>query len=313
MSCPIPIRIINPHYKKRARDENISVTDFDHLPDYYLDVPCGQCYNCLQSRGNAWSLRLSLEYNYMTKEEKNNSYFVTLTLSDDYINSDPSIMIRRFLERIRKKYKRSVKHWIISEYGEDTNRLHFHGILFNLPFHRTELFHYWKYGFITIKRLTMRRVGYVTTYVNKHLKNRGELLELPQFHQKIWCSPGLGKKVVDDKRVTSHLRVEDRPVPVMYNLSNRVTAIPRYLRQKFFTEKELEDLKTAYFNELHEDAIPDPPYFIGKKQYTDYTLYMCDAEKLRKKRKAINLKYKPKQKSILCQTTVTTLCHDFLI
>lgn len=304
MSCPIPLRIINPHYKKRARDENIPVSDFDHLPDYYLDVPCGQCINCLQSKGNQWSLRLSLEWKYMTQEARKNSFFVTLTLSDDYINEDHSILIRRFLERIRKHYKRSCRHWIISEYGDQTKRLHFHGILFDIPFPRHQLLALWKYGHVTIKPLTSRRIGYVTTYVNKNIKKTAKLIEDPRYRQQIWTSPGLGKQVIEDKTFQTHLA--GRPLPVMYNTSNHLVAIPRYFRQKVFTVPELEQLKTAYFNERSEDVIPDPPYFIGKRKYTDYTLFLIDAYKLNEHRKYINRKYKPK----VWQTNLTTLCHD---
>lgn len=300
MPCAIPIRIINPHYRKIADELNDDVYQYEDRQDFYLDVPCGQCINCLKSRGNSWSLRLQLEYKYLTHQQKNNSFFVTMTLSDEYINEDKSLLIRRFLERIRKKIGHSIRHWFINEYGDTTGRFHYHGIIFDLPFSRSEFLSYWKYGHIVIKKLTPKRIGYVTTYVTKHLKKSPfqftdvKLLQDPDKKQKIWCSPGLGKKVVEDKTITSHLRIDSSCTPVMFNTSGRITAIPRYLRKKFFTEEELENLQQTYYANLSEDVIPPPPYRIGNKNYIDYTIYLSDCEKLRKQRISQNCKYNGK-------------------
>lgn len=291
MSCAIPIRIVNPHYKSLAKENNESVKKYESNDDYYLDVPCGQCANCLKSKGSSWALRLQLEYKYLTSLQKSNSFFVTLTLSEEHINKDKSLLIRLFLERIRKAYGRSIRHWIISEYGENTKRFHYHGLLFDIPFHRTELFKFWKYGHVTIQPITPRRITYITSYVNKHLKNNRIPLEDPRYKQSIWCSKGIGSSVALDERVTKHLRIGSSCTPFMHNPSGRVVTIPRYLREKFYNHVELSSLKDAYYANLSEDVIPDPPYFIGNKKYTDYTIYMLDCAKLRKQRTHINYKY----------------------
>ena len=66
MPCAIPLRIINPHYRKIAEELNEDVFTYEGRNDFYLDVPCGQCINCLRQKGNMWSLRLNLEYKYLT-------------------------------------------------------------------------------------------------------------------------------------------------------------------------------------------------------------------------------------------------------
>lgn len=291
MPCAIPLRIINPHYRKIADELNDDVFQYEDRQDFYLDVPCGQCANCLRQKGNMWSLRLQLEYKYLTPQQQRNSFFLTMTLSEEYINEDKSRLIRLFLERVRKRCGRSVKHWIINEYGPNTKRFHFHGLFFDLPFPRSEFLKLWKYGHIVLKPLNNRRIGYLTTYVNKNLKLTGQLLEDPQYKQQIWASPGLGKAVAQDKKVTSLIRVDDKPSPFMFNPSGRVTAIPRYLRGKFFTEEEREDLQQKYYANLSEDVIPPPPYRIGNKNYIDYTEYLRDCEKLRRQRIKLNSKY----------------------
>ena len=283
-----------------SKENDVPLKRFQHNDDFFIYVPCGQCVNCLKSKGNAWSLRLQLEYNYLSPSQKSNSYFVTLTLSDDYINEDKSLLIRRFLERIRKYHGVSVRHWIISEYGERTNRFHYHGLFFDIPFHRTQLLKYWKYGHIVIKPITPRRISYITQYVNKNLKNSRFPLEDPRYKQRIWCSKGLGSAVGLDKKVTSHLRLDGTVSPFMLNPSGRLTAIPRYLREKFFNHEELQTLKLAYYANFSEDVIPDPPYIIGSKVFTDYTLYLEECDKLKQQRKYINLKYgKRKSQSVI--------------
>ena len=54
------------------------------------------------------------------------------------------------LERIRKKTKRSIRHWFITELGENTGRIHLHGICWGNPDLIKEN---WKYGFISGQRV----------------------------------------------------------------------------------------------------------------------------------------------------------------
>lgn len=274
-----------------SKENDVPLKRYEHNDDFFIDVPCGQCVNCLKSKGNAWALRLQLEYNYLTPSQKKNSYFVTLTLSDEYINEDKSLLIRRFLERVRKHYGVSVRHWIISEYGERSLRFHYHGLFFDIPFHRNKLLKLWQYGYIVINSITPRRITYITQYVNKNLKNSRFPLEDPRYKQKIWCSKGLGSAVGLDKKVTSHLRIGDACAPFMRNPSGYVTAIPRYLREKFFNHEELQKLKLSYYANYSEDVIPPPPYIIGNRTFSDYTIYLEECNKLRKQRNLINRKY----------------------
>ena len=98
----------------------------------YVTAACGKCYECKKQKGRAWQVRLSEEI-----RNDPNAIFVTLTISDesweklkrkyslssedDYIKK----MVRLFLERIRKQTKKSVKHWLTTERGENnTERYH---------------------------------------------------------------------------------------------------------------------------------------------------------------------------------------------
>ncbi len=307
MSCPIPLRIINPKYKKIANDLNEDVSQYEGRDDYFIDVPCGKCYHCRKSTKTQWNLRLQHEYNYSSPATRANSWFVTLTFVDKYLPSKTptksyiASLIRKFLERVRKHYKISVRHWIVSEYGGQTERYHLHGILFNPPFPIHKLSSLWSYGYTSHRLLTPKRITYVTTYINKQIKG---LLESPDKRQHVFCSPGIGKAFTEDPINIAYSFQRDTPVPFIYH-NSRPFAMPRYYRGKFFDDFQREELTQKYFYFRDEALIPPPPYFIGTRQYTDYSLYKQDCEKLRSQ---FNELYKSKK---IWQTNLTTLCHDF--
>ena len=283
MACPIPIRIINPHYKKIASHSATELDSYSDREDFYIDVPCGRCYHCRKSYKTSWNLRLQHEWRYMTSEQKNNSFFVTLTFTDDVLpaatptKEQIAPLIRRFLERVRKHYKVSVRHWIVSEYGDTTQRFHLHGLLFNVPFPIWKLAQLWRYGYVSYRRLSPRRITYVTTYVNKQLRG---LLEDPKKRQYVFSSPGLGKAYTEDRVTLLYSHHNGVPVPFIYH-NNRPFAMPRYYRGKLFTEDEREDMTQSYFHFRSEDVIPPPPYYLGVRKFTDYTLYLEACQELR--------------------------------
>ena len=293
MSCPIPIRIINPHYRKIASLSAIDVSQFEGRDDYYLDVPCGVCYHCRKSYKSQWNIRLQHHFKYLTKQQKQNSYFCTLTFDDEHLptpsdKDHTAPLVRKFLERIRKHCRKSVNHWIVSEYGDTTCRFHLHALLFDIPFPIHELQRYWKYGFVSYRRLTEKRITYVTSYVNKQIKG---LIELPHLRQFVLTSPGIGKSYTNDPINILYARQHGSCVPFIYH-STKPVAMPRYYRHKIFTDDELEDIKESYFHFRSDDVIPDPPYILGTTNYIDYTDYLAACEQLRKQKNRIYYKYK---------------------
>lgn len=286
MSCPIPITIVNPHYKKLSEELDVPLDDYSHFDDFTIDVPCGRCYHCRKSYKTHWNLRLQLEYNSMTPKQRDNSFFVTLTFTNSTLPSQHptkkqiSPIIRRFLENVRYRYERSVRHWIVSEYGDTTGRFHLHGILFDIPFDIRYLEELWSNGWVSYRRLNPKRITYVTTYINK--LSKGSLLELPNQRQFVFASPGIGKSWTADDLNRRMSYVDGTPSPFMY-YNNRPFAMPRYFRHKIFTERDLESLKTAYFANYSDDVIPEGPYILGTRKYDDYSLYRIACEELKDK------------------------------
>lgn len=275
MSCLIPQRIINPHYRKLANELGVSYSDFDNREDYYIDVPCGVCHGCLKMRGNMWRLRLMHEYQSLSLKERDNSYFMTYTISNKYIDIDPHKLWRLYQARVYKFCKKYLRHWVTTEFGDDTNRLHLHAIIFNSPISSYDIERLWTYGFTSSKLLTPRRIGYITKYITK---NNTKFILDPDYKQRVFTSPGIGLDYCIKHGKNHHQSVL---VPFLYSNNGYVQALPRYYRNKIFSEDEREAMYKFYLDNLDDDVIPDPPYYIGKRKYTDYTLYLRDIKKLR--------------------------------
>ena len=127
-------------------------------------VPCGKCVECLKDKQNSWKIRL-------TEEARDHKYiyFFTLTYCDDAV---PFIIHPVTGERVLHNCKQHVQDWtkrnriyferlfhrsvdfkyfICSEYGPNTGRPHYHGILFCdiIPSYISRMFNDWsvRYGF----------------------------------------------------------------------------------------------------------------------------------------------------------------------
>lgn len=283
MACLIKPRIINRKYLKIARDNNEDVDLYSNRFDYYVDVPCGRCVNCVNSYMTSWRNRLMYEFEYMSSDARANSFFVTLTFDPrnyskiDFadrktIRKSLSIFKRRFIDRIRKSVGSSPRHWIVSEFGEKFGRLHLHGLFFDVNFDIYNLEDYWKYGIVDFSLMTEDSIKYCTSYVTKGIE---DIIVPPDKIQYVFCSPGIGRAYCDDE----YNKMYHHPYPgvlnpIMQNSSQFLQAMPRYFRLKLFTDDEREDMSQQFFLESSDDVIPDPPYRIGKRTYVDYTLYL---------------------------------------
>ena len=124
-----------------------------------VPVGCGKCIECLKQKAREWQIRLSEEI-----KNDNKAIFITLTFNTQSLielkkelkgitgyeldNELATLAVRRFLERWRKKHKKSVKHWLITELGGGRyEHMHIHGIIWTEE-KREEIKKIWKYGYI---------------------------------------------------------------------------------------------------------------------------------------------------------------------
>lgn len=251
--CLYPILIKNPKYlpnKKngycppKLKDERVK----------YVPIGCGHCMECRRQRANNWKLRL-------TREMENNplkAYFVTLTFSDKSLNdletkiqkgnketagNDSACAIlglKLWRERYRKKYKRSPRHWMVTEKGHtNTHRLHMHGIIWT-EHDIEEVMQTWGYGFTyTGMYCNLKTVNYIVKYVLK-IDN-----DNPDFEGRVLASPGIGDWNFKRSNGGARSRYRGRLTEERYRLpSGRYTGLPIYLRNKIYTEKQRELLWT---------------------------------------------------------------------
>lgn len=272
--------VVNPRYKKIAPHRHFAL--YGDRKDYMIPVDCGRCINCFKKYLGNWRFRLLEEFKGMSNSELLNSYYITFTIAPKYYSEKKAKlkkMVRLFLERVRQQTGKSPRHFFVTERGEEKDRLHFHGFLFNINFSPNLLSKFWFYGFVRVYPVLdpttpfAKRVAYCTTYITKGKKTKTKLdtVITPEDFPLILVSPGLGASYVHRKMAFHHQR--GNLIPFADN-DVRLVRLPRYLRQKVFSEKEQKQMSDAYFDNLSEDVIPDPPYFIGDVQYNDYSLYL---------------------------------------
>lgn len=235
--CLFPKIIDNPKYKG-SRKNNYRPPAV--VPEFAkIAIPCGYCIECRKKRARDWIIRLKEE---VRRDRK--GYFVTLTYSDESlqklitrVKTDEAkevarISVRLFLERYRKKYKVSCKHWLITELGhEGTKRLHLHGFIWSsIP--EEELKKLWGYGWIYCgKEINDKTINYCAKYVTKFDKER------PTFTPKIFVSPGLGKGYINEKTKAIHKFNFDSTIDY-YSEKGKKIALPKYYKDKLYTEEE---------------------------------------------------------------------------
>lgn len=297
MACENPLRMPNPRYKDdQDREfwylyyrENFGL---DHLPDEYIDVPCGKCFSCRKQYQNGWRMRLLAEY-----KKHPNSVFITLTFDDNNLKRftyAPNRAVRLFLDRARKALGKQVRHFIIGEYGSKTGRFHYHGILFNVDLDNMILSKLWKYGFVYIGYCNDKTISYIIKYLVKDSVSPGAK-KVP----RLIVSKGIGSNLADELK-NEPIKRDCKPY-LTYNNSAKVM-LPRYIRDKLFTLDELCYMKFLL------DISPFKKFLNGK-EYSDPVRYKKDLKKYFEKQILLGFSPKPVKK-IRSNTAIKPLTLD---
>jgi len=256
--------IRNPKYGITKKNGGIVPTPKDPRV-LYVPVGCGMCMECNKQKANWWKLRLGEEI----KENKNGK-FITLTFSNEaytrYVekirkenegiegylldNEVATVAVREFLERWRKKNKKSVKHWLITELGhEGTENIHMHGVIWADDVNEIE--ERWnagkdgkngwvwkgkKKGHELINYVSERTCNYITKYMTK--KDTKHVYYKP----KILCSPGIGSGYTKQYNFKLNKYNGDKTVTEYITPQGRKMGMPIYWRNKLWTEEEREEL-----------------------------------------------------------------------
>ena len=179
--------------------------------------------------------------------ENTNGKFITLTFNEEALkklmtekkdeNEIATLAMRRFLERWRKKYKKSVRHWFVTELGhENTERIHLHGIIWTDE-SKGIIEDLWQYGIIWIgKWVNEQTINYIIKYIYKQDRDH------PNYIAKVLTSPGIGASYINKANAEKN-SYNGTKTKETYTFRNGTQAsLPIYYRNKLYNEEEREQL-----------------------------------------------------------------------
>lgn len=263
--CLYPTFVKNPKYKPNKKNKGKPPVCKDRRL-YYIPTKCGCCIECRKEKQREWRVRLEEEL------RSNFGYFITLTISPEGIkeleertglnwklnpNEIATKGLRLFLERARKDTGKSIRHWCVTELGEEGDRIHLHGIFFGQK--SAELIKkHWKYGFSFIGQYcNSKSVNYMTKYMLKvDIKH-------PTFKQVVLASAGIGAGYMDRLDYLWQKQNYKQINVATYTFRNGTKmAMPKYYKNKIFTDKERERM---WINNLNRGLL----WIFGEKVKAD--------------------------------------------
>lgn len=183
------------------------------------------------------------------------SIFITLTYSDHYLPDNGSLdkrALQLFIKRLRKSLgDRKIRYFACGEYGDKTQRPHYHAIVFGLSLRLEDkqlIKNAWPYGLCHYGLAEPDSIRYVAQYIDK--KFTGDMADV-EYNQKNrepvfrLMSLGLGREFVDSNadNITSNCYVTVRGVKM---------SLPRYYAERLNIDKD--ELKAKAL-EISEDLV----------------------------------------------------------
>ena len=157
---------------------------------------------CRLEKARQWAVRMTHE---ASLHEDN--CFVTLTYADENLPAHGSLCkrdVQLFMKRLRKKYDHKIRFFCCGEYGDETERPHYHVILFGHNFddrypwaerkghtvyRSDDLESLWKVGHSEIGTVTNASAKYVARYALKKVSGRSA----SEFYRRI--DPETGEEI----------------------------------------------------------------------------------------------------------------------
>lgn len=236
--CLYPRLILNPKYIGNKKNK-FTPPELKDVRKKYISIGCGKCIECLNKKRRDWIIRLTEE------NKQNNTYFCTLTFNDESLeklieyndgdtdaNEIAKSAIRLFTERYRKKYKKALKHWFITELGKKEKRIHLHGFCWT-DVNEKELDKFWGYGYTLFKRANSEKaIKYCLKYVTKNEENH---------EPKILASKGIGKSYIKSPAGILN-KYNGKTTREYYILNGKKKQLPVYYRNLLYSDEEKENL-----------------------------------------------------------------------
>lgn len=204
-------------------------------------IPCGRCIGCKLERSRQWAVRCMHE-----KRMHSQSAFVTATYEK---LPEGGTLVKRdlqlFMKRLRKRRPAGLRFFACGEYGETTQRPHYHVLLLNTSFPdqkvykksaageqmytSAELEEVWGNGLCVVAGVTFDSCAYVARYVTKKITGEQAAAHyggrLPEF-TVMSRRPGLGVSYLE--KYGPEIYEHDSVVQ-----GGREVAIPRFYDVKY--------------------------------------------------------------------------------
>lgn len=125
---PLTGKLHPPRSYRQIVDSSLPIDKYQECA-----VPCGKCLSCLKNKARDLMVRAFHE-----AKMHDASSFITLTVDDEHIDAvfpHHSLTHRPFqlfFKRLRKASKKQLRYLMCAEYGEHTERPHYHVIIFGL-------------------------------------------------------------------------------------------------------------------------------------------------------------------------------------
>lgn len=207
---------------------------------------CGQCLPCRINRRRLWTWRQVME---SFCHEQN--CFITLTYDDAHlprtedgkatlVPDHATLFIKRLRERVRSADERRFRYFLVGEYGDESDRPHYHATLFGLgPLDAPLIQASWSGGFSYTAEFNEKTAQYVCGYVVKKMvaKDHPQLAgRRPEF-ARMSRRPGIGAAAMavvaeslgSDAGLDELLRTGD--VPHQLKMGRMSIPLGRYLRE----------------------------------------------------------------------------------
>lgn len=285
--CLYSTFVDNPRYKPNNKNGGI-IPPVNDIRTLLVPTGCGKCIECRKQRARNWQVRLLEDI-----KENNNGIFTTLTFNTESIirlkwdvenytiidnkrikmkrkiegydldNAIATRAMRMFNERWRKKTKKAVRHWMVTELGhQNTEHVHLHGIIYTNE-HPTLITDKWNYGFTWLGDEIMGKihnyvneatVNYITKYVSK------QDFQHTEYKPIILSSPGIGNNYIKNAQ---HNQYNGTKTDELYRTSTgHKINMPPYWRNKIYTDNEREKLWIQQLNKNER-------YICGEKVTAD--------------------------------------------
>ena len=180
-------------------------------------------------------IRKRYNYNNIVVKNKITGY--------DLDNKIAKIAVRSFLERWRKKYGKSLRHWLVTELGHSgTEHLHLHGIVWTNE-SLDDLEKIWSYGYVWKGKgehlenyVNEKTVRYLVKYVSKDDQQHKE------YNPIILASAGIGNQFCESFEARKIKYNGNNTIEYYKTRTGHKIALPIYWRNKLFSEEEREKL-----------------------------------------------------------------------